>query len=87
MFKGISRSHRAHTLIEAIGWYGVVAIVLAYLLLSLGQVEPSGSLYLWLNLTGAAAIIVHSLLKKDYQPLVLNLVWLVIALIALTRVA
>lgn len=68
---------------EIIGWYGMVAIVSAYALNSFGIAFSGHILYQGLNLTGALAIAYISFKKKAYQPGVLNLIWSVIAAIAL----
>jgi ABC-type dipeptide/oligopeptide/nickel transport system permease component len=73
-------------IIESIGWYGALAIVLAYGLLSFEVITATSIPYQLLNLTGAGAMIYHSLQRRDYQPAVLNGVWAVIALIAFIRI-
>ena len=72
--------------IEIVGWYGTIAILLAYALLSFGVITSSSFAYQFLNLTGGIGIIVVSLKKKTYQPAVLNIVWSIIALGALLRI-
>jgi hypothetical protein len=72
---------------EILGWYGAVAIVSAYALVSLEIIESKGWLYQILNLTGALGIMVIAIAKKDRQPAVLNIFWAAIALIALIRLA
>jgi hypothetical protein len=71
--------------IEVIGWYGTIAIVGSYALSSFGFVKPSDLFYQILNFTGAIGIVIISFYKKAYQPGVLNLVWTVIALVAIVR--
>lgn len=71
---------------EIIGWYGTVAIISAYALNSFGILPTTHLLYQSLNLTGALGIAYISLKKKTYQPGVLNLVWAVIAAIALLQI-
>jgi len=68
---------------EVVGWYGTFAILLAYALLSFKIIPASGLLYQLLNLTGAVGIVVISLAKKAKQPAILNIVWAIIALIAI----
>lgn len=75
-----------HMWAEAAGWYGTVAIVLAYVLVSFNAVPAGGAVYQLLNLTGAAGIIVIAAVKKVRQPLILNLFWAVIAIVALIRI-
>jgi len=70
---------------EVIGWYGTCAIILAYALVSFNYMSPSTVMYQILNGTGALGIVYISLKKKAYQPGVLNIVWAVIAVIALIR--
>ena len=71
------------TFIEIFGWYGTVAIVVAYALVSFSIIEPSNIWYQILNGTGALGIVAVSFHKKTYQPGILNLIWAVIALIAI----
>ncbi len=71
--------------IEIIGWYGVIAILGAYFLITYLFLTPQDMIYLTLNITGALAIITHSLFKRDYQPAVLNMIWAVIALSVLVK--
>jgi len=61
------------------GWYGVLAIVLAYLLVSINIVGPRSLVYQLLNLSGAVGIVIEALSKKDAQPAVLNIIWATIA--------
>jgi hypothetical protein len=70
-----------------LGWYGVLAILLAYLLLSLNVIEAKSFAYQLLNLTGALGIIIEAMSKKDIQPAVLNVIWVLIAAAAILRLA
>ena len=72
-------------LASVLGWYGVLAILAAYALLSFGAIGPRSGAYQLLNLTGALGIVVETWTRKDYQPFVLNLVWLAVAATALLR--
>jgi NADH:ubiquinone oxidoreductase subunit 6 (subunit J) len=71
--------------IEIMGWYGAAAIVGAYALTSFGILTSSNIWYQLINLTGALGIAVISFSKKAYQPAVLNILWIIIAIIALVR--
>jgi hypothetical protein len=72
-------------LIEAYGWYGTVAIVLAYVLVSFSIINATSIWYQVLNGTGALGIVFTSFYHKNYQPGILNIVWTVIALIAILK--
>jgi hypothetical protein len=70
---------------EVVGWYGAIAIVLAYALVSFNAIPADGWIFQLLNLTGAIGIIVISLIKGVRQSVALNTFWAVIAVIALIR--
>ena len=70
-------------LVEVIGWYGVVAIIGAYALSSFQIIVVDSLLYGILNFTGAGSIVLSSYSKGNYQPVVLNAIWAVVAVIAL----
>ncbi|KKU82411.1 MAG: hypothetical protein UY09_C0015G0005 [Parcubacteria group bacterium GW2011_GWA2_47_8] len=82
-YKSTSLQYHHGILAEIIGWYGTVALVLAYALVSFGAIASSSLLYQVLNGTGALGIVYISFKKKNYQPGVLNIIWAIIALIAI----
>ncbi|MGH7928608.1 MAG: CBU_0592 family membrane protein, partial [Candidatus Binatia bacterium] len=45
------------TLIEIVGWYGALAIITAYCLVSFQIVEATSTIFQLLNLTGALSLI------------------------------
>jgi hypothetical protein len=68
---------------EVVGWYGTAAILVAYALVSFGIIQASTYVFQVLNLTGAIGIVYISLKKKAYQPGVLNIAWVIIAIAAI----
>jgi|WetSurMetagenome_2_1015567.scaffolds.fasta_scaffold1349113_1 hypothetical protein len=70
---------------EIAGWYGVIAILVAYAGNMLGWIGVDSMLYLFLNITGSLGILVDAAKQKNWQPVVLNAVWMVIAIIGLIR--
>ena len=70
-----------------LGWYGVLAILLAYVLVSFKVVSSQGTIYQLLNLTGALGIVVEALGKRDIQPAILNIIWALVAFATLIRLA
>ena len=70
---------------EIIGWYGAFAILIAYAMVSFGMIDAHSLLYQILNITGACGIAYLSFIKRAYQPAVLNLVWAIIAIVAIAR--
>lgn len=73
-------------LIEVIGWYGMVAVLGAYALVSFGTIKSDSIIYQLLNLTGALGVAVISIRQKAKQPAALNLVWAVVAFVALVSI-
>lgn len=70
---------------EIAGWYGTVAILAAYILVSFSVISGDGLVFQLLNLTGALGIIAIAAYKKVKQSIVLNIFWSVIAIVALVR--
>ena len=70
---------------EFLGWYGTVILLIAYGLSSFNILGPKDSLYQILNSTGALGIAYISFKRRAYQPAILNVVWFLIALMALIR--
>ena len=68
------------------GWYGTIAIVVAYALVSFSVLPVDSIWYQLLNATGALGIVVVSFYKKAYQPGILNIIWTVIALLAIINI-
>lgn len=73
--------------VEIAGWAGAVLILLAYFLVSTGRVEAASRSYQWINVGGAAGILVNSAWHGAVPSVGLNLVWLAIAFAALWRIA
>ncbi|MGG7664628.1 CBU_0592 family membrane protein [Dyadobacter sp. BHUBP1] len=72
-------------ILETLGWLGVVAYVLAYLLLTIGVLKPNGYPFHILNMTGAATLIVYSLEYGDKPNVAVNVIWLMIGIGAVAR--
>lgn len=73
-------------LVDLIGWYGMLAILTSFFLISFNYVESSSVLYQTLNLTGALGILANAFMQKAYPSVGLNAVYALIALIALARI-
>jgi hypothetical protein len=70
---------------EILGWYGTIAILSAYALVSFSVIDPNTFIYQLLNATGAIGIVFISLIKKAYQPATLNIMWAIIGIVALVK--
>lgn len=70
--------------IDWLGWIGVILVLGAYALLSFGAIG-SGYVFQTLTLVGSLAVAIECWVKKDQQPAILNLIFSVIALLAIFR--
>jgi len=72
--------------VDVIGWIGSVEVILAYALISSEKVDSKSALYQFLNLTGAVFLIVNTIYYGAYPSTAINIVWVVIAIVALWRI-
>ena len=71
--------------IDIIGWIGSAEVILAYALISTKKVNSSSTFYQWLNLTGAIFLIVNTWYYGAFPSTAINLVWVLIAIVALYK--
>lgn len=71
--------------VELVGWTGSICILLAYGLNSYQKIHSSSRAFSLLNLAGGTLLIVYSIYKDAFANTFINLVWVVIAIIALVR--
>jgi len=72
-------------LIEIIGWIGAACVIWAYYIISSGKSTNKDQIYQWLNLIGAALLIINTISLKAYPSSFVNVVWLVIAVVGLVK--
>lgn len=65
--------------VNIVGNFGVVLIILAYLLLALKKVNPNRLPYLFLNLIGAICILVSLSFKFNLPAFVIEVCWILIS--------
>ena len=73
-------------LTEVAGWIGVICILGGYGALSFGYVDATSLWYHGINLIGGVGIIIDAVADKNYQPAVLNVVWIAFAMFAIFRI-
>lgn len=76
-------TQKADQLTQITGWIGVACILSAYILVTLSLLSPQNAAYNILNILGSIGILASSYNKRDFQPIALNTVWIVIAVIGL----
>ncbi len=75
---GISRTW------EVLGWFGTFLIVLAYGLNTFGKLTASDPAYHVMNFVGAGLVGYITYKRRDYEPLTLQVVWCLVAIVALS---
>ena len=65
--------------LEIIGWYGPIAFIVGFALVSFGAIDGRSYTFQLLNLTGGISLALISFAKKAYQPAVLNVILTLIA--------
>jgi hypothetical protein len=71
--------------VDVIGWIGAASLLSAYALVSSGRLEGSGLGFQLLNLVGAVGLLVNGVYHGAWPSAGLNTVWLVVGVVALTR--
>jgi hypothetical protein len=77
--------HFTTSFVDAAGWLGAMLILAAYALNSSGKLLSHSLTYQWMNLVGAVGLIINSGWNGAWPSVGLNVVWLCIAVYAVTR--
>lgn len=72
---------------EFIGWIGTLLVIASYMLLSFGVLRGDSYAYHVLVLAGSLGVAVISFIKQAYQPFAINAFFVVIAILAIVRIA
>ena len=72
-------------LIDILGWIGSIEVLIAYGLNSYQKLKSDAPAFYWLNFTGGLFLIVYTLYKEAYASAFINIVWVIIAMIAMAR--
>ncbi len=73
--------------INILGWIGSIEVLAAYGLNSYQKIKSDSILFYVLNLTGGLLLIVYSVYKEAFPNAFINIVWVIIAVVALIKVA
>lgn len=83
---GALQKSTKQVLLQVSGWVGIALIIAAYFLLSFSFLSPDSLLYQGMNILGSVGIAFEAFSKKDYQPVVLQIVWILIATMAIIKI-
>lgn len=70
---------------EFYGWYGMLALIVAYFLVSFGLIDGEGIIFQLINLTGGLGLLIVAASKGVMQSVILNFFWAAIGIVAIVR--
>ena len=73
--------------VDAFGWLSSAAVVIAYGLISMNRLDSKSRIYQWLNLFGSVGLALNTAYYRAFPSTVVNVVWFVIAGVALIRIS
>ena len=73
-------------LLQIFGWYGVVALLGAYIFVSFDLTSADGFWFQFFNVTGSIGIALEASSKKSWPATVLNTIWALVGAIALAKI-
>jgi hypothetical protein len=73
-------------LIDFLGWYGMVAILIAYILLTYGYLTTQSASWQVLNLTGSVGLAINSIARKALPEFWLNGIFALVAITGLYQI-
>lgn len=71
--------------IEILGWIGSIEVLIAYGLNAYQKIRSDSRSFYLLNLTGGIFLIVYTIYKEAYANAFINVVWVIIAAIAILK--
>jgi hypothetical protein len=71
--------------VEVAGWAGALLILLAYVMVTIGRLTGRSPAFQWMNLVGAAGFIINGWWHEALPSTALNVIWMLIATVALWR--
>lgn len=71
---------------QIIGWIGMILILAAYFLVSFDMMTVHNIWFQLMNIIGSFGLVLVAFGRRDWQPMVLNIIWILIAIIATIRI-
>lgn len=72
---------------DLIGWLGAALVLSAYFLVSTQRLDGDSAPFQWLNLAGGVGLLVNTLYYRAFPSSLVNIVWIIIAVVTLLRAA
>jgi hypothetical protein len=71
--------------VDLIGWLGAGLLLLAYAMVSFRKLRVDGGSYQLLNALGSCCLIVNTVYYRAYPSSFVNVIWILIAIVALIK--
>ncbi len=71
--------------IEILGWIGAVLVVGSYYVNINGKLKSTSPTYIICNLIGGIFFTINTLVHKAYPSMVVNIIWVIIAIAAIVK--
>lgn len=65
----------------------MVTILVVYFLMTFSFIGVQSIVYQVMNVIGSVGIILVTWKRKDYQPMLLNVIWMIIAIVAIVQIS
>jgi hypothetical protein len=72
--------------VDVVGWVGAGMLLIAYALVSFKKLRADSGHYQLLNVVGSCFLIVNTVYYRAYPSALVNLIWIIIALLASYRI-
>jgi len=69
--------------VDAIGWVGAIALLIAYAMVSHKKLEADSVMYQFLNISGSILLAANTIFYGSYPSTFVNLIWAGIAVFAI----
>ena len=73
------------SMVDIIGWMGMVVLVSAYLLVSNNKIDAQTKIYQGLNVFASTCLIINTGFYGAYPAMTLNIIWVIMGLFFLTK--
>jgi hypothetical protein len=72
-----------HIWLDAIGWMGAAALLVAYAMVSYKKLEGDSTAYQFLNIAGSLLLAVNTISYGAYPSSFVNMIWIGIAVVSI----
>lgn len=72
-----------HLVIDIVGWFGAIALLLAYAAVSRGTTQGTSFRYQLVNAVGSVCLLVNAAYYRAFPSSFVNLVWIGIAIVTI----